>query len=276
MSKSRLSKVLQCTVRGKHGLATSCSYSPVTTCLTLYSNIYFPELHLFSFVTFWGLIGLSHFPLGTTSQLDYITERSKVESVQGAELVARMAQAEKTISNPNSHWPHHKYAQVSVLLCWLSHLNKTQRISLDKHCSSWSLTPFAHHTHSTAGTPCARNTGSAAVDSWIPFEALTTAPKLENIKAYLNIQKKATWPSYASVLSTHMPEGAACDRTLNTEHSDTALSLPCTAQAVRPYQHPRDPERGTLAILSVACCHWVHFTQTSCTGFTQPILEYQS
>lgn len=57
-------KCSQCTVRGKHDLATSCSYSPVTTSLTLYSNIYFPELHLFSFVPFWGLIGLVTFHLG--------------------------------------------------------------------------------------------------------------------------------------------------------------------------------------------------------------------
>lgn len=45
-------------------------------------------------------ICLSQFPLRTMSQLGYVTKRGKAETAEGAELVARTAQAEKVVSNP--------------------------------------------------------------------------------------------------------------------------------------------------------------------------------
>jgi len=59
-------------------------------------------------------LDLSHFPLGTTSQLGCITKRSKAATVEGAELVVRIAQAEKIVSNPQQLLASHPQAYTSV------------------------------------------------------------------------------------------------------------------------------------------------------------------
>lgn len=43
--------------------------------------------------------------------------------------------------------------------------------------------PMNRHSHKHTGMSSARNIFSAGADSQIPFAALTTGPKLENIKA---------------------------------------------------------------------------------------------
>lgn len=171
-----------------------------------------------------------------------------------------------------------------MVLCWIARFSKPSRMSLDKHCSAGQPMPRPHqgtdiHT-TTQGASSAGNIFSAAADSRIPFEALTTVPKLENIKACIKIQRRqhcTLMHRFCSHIRLREPRGNHHFAHLMLSSMDTYMLLPFTAKAIKHSWHLTGTELFlTLWIRSAACCPWARFTQASCTGFIQPVLEYQS